>query len=91
VNVQFRLQRLKPEGVNLHRRHLTETQRAAAGTKAKALYEQEAKERQKLSQGRNVIGRANRPHLLAKIVANQLPGHRNGDTTTLCSARGPAM
>lgn len=37
--------------LNLHRRHLTETQRALIGARAKKLYEKQAKERQRIRKG----------------------------------------
>lgn len=49
--------------INLHRRHLTESQRAMIGAAVKEIYEKEAKERQKMSGGRGVKGVDHGPHL----------------------------
>lgn len=50
--------------INLHRRHLTASQRAMVGARAKEIYEKEAKERQRMSGGRGAKGRALVPDLL---------------------------
>lgn len=49
--------------LNLHRRHLNASQRAAVAAKTKPLFEAEAKKRQRNSQGQGVKGPANLPDL----------------------------
>jgi hypothetical protein len=49
--------------LNLHRRHLTPSQASMCASRAKDIYEREAKERQKLSEGRGQKGPANLPDL----------------------------
>ena len=48
--------------MNLHRRHLTQGQRAAVGVKVEELFAAQAKERQRLSEGRGKKGVENVPH-----------------------------
>jgi D-alanyl-D-alanine carboxypeptidase len=57
--------------VNLHRRHLNETQRADAAATVRRMYEPAAKERQRKSKGRGKKGPENLPDLNAE---------GNGDT-----------
>lgn len=49
--------------LNIHRRHLSETQRAIAGAKAMEMYSSAAKERQRLSKGQGIKGPVNLPDL----------------------------
>lgn len=49
--------------LNLQRRHLSASQKAMIGDKARALYDRQAKERQKLSEGRGKKGVVSVPHL----------------------------
>lgn len=51
--------------LNLHRRHLTPSQKAMVGGRAREMYDKAAKERQKLSKGRGQKGPENLPDLNA--------------------------
>ncbi len=51
--------------LNLHRRDLDDGEKAMVGGRAKALYEKQAKERMKLSEGRGIKGKDNCPYLIA--------------------------
>jgi len=49
--------------INLHRRHLTPSQLAMVGARAREIYDKQAKERQKLSGGQGIKGPVNLPDL----------------------------
>lgn len=49
--------------LNLHRRHLVPSQAAMCAARAREIYERQAKERQRLSEGAGIKGPANLPDL----------------------------
>jgi hypothetical protein len=62
--------------LNLHRRHLTPSQASMCAARAREIYERQAKERQKLSEGRGQKGPANLPEV--KGDARDLAGKAFG-------------
>ena len=62
--------------LNKHRRHLTPTQLAMVAAKAREVYDRQAKERQKLSEGRGKKGMVNMPYL--KGSSRDAAGHALG-------------
>lgn len=67
--------------VNLHRRHLNETQRAMVGARAKGLFEEAAKERQE--EGRSAGGKSKAGR--AQICAEARPRKAAADAAALAS------